>query len=328
MTLEVVPYEAAHAEAWDAFCAGAFNATMLHTRRFLCYHGDRFEDLSLLLRDGTKLLGVFPAARSLSDPTLVVSHPGATYGGLVHQAKLGGARMMFALEAIARHYAAAGYRRLHYKPVPFIYPTIPAQDDLYALFRLGARRLRCDLASCIDLGAPRAPSQRRRRGLSKALSAVSLSSDPGHLEALWAVIAENLARKHGARPVHSVHELMLLRHRFPDQISLRVALIDGAVEAGIVLFNSINVWHAQYIAASETAYTISALDAVFDAAIRDAHQIGARYFDFGISTEQEGHLLNDGLHRFKTEFGGGGVAYEFYELQLDNNILGIPLTRQ
>jgi len=58
------------------------------------------------------------------------------------------------------------------------------------------------------------------------------------------------------------------------------------------------------------------LDAIFDAALQEAVVAGARYFNFGVCTEEDGRVLNEGLYRFKSEFGGGGVAYEFYEMDL------------
>jgi lipid II:glycine glycyltransferase (peptidoglycan interpeptide bridge formation enzyme) len=132
---------------------------------------------------------------------------------------------------------------------------------------------------------------------------------------LWCVVRQNLARKYDVHPVHSLEELTMLKERFPELIQVRCALIDGVVIAGVVFFNAARVWHAQYIAASEVAYEVSALDAVFDAAIIEAQQAGARYFDFGTSNQDGGKVLNDGLYRFKSEFGGGGVAHEFYELE-------------
>jgi hypothetical protein len=44
--------------------------------------------------------------------------------------------------------------------------------------------------------------------------------------------------------------------------------------------------------------------------------LGARYFDFGVSNEQGGQILNEGLYRFKMSFGAGGVVHEFYEVAL------------
>ena len=316
MSIEIIAYTQAHETAWEDLCTGAVNSTLLHTRGFLSYHGDRFKDLSVLIIESGKLVGVFPAAESPSDTKLVISHPGITYGGIVHRGWLTGMRMIDALTALAEYYGKNGYQRLQYKSIPFIYTKTPAQDDLYALFRLGARRVRCDLSCTIDLTNRQPHSERRRRGLKKALKTVTLSNDPALLDELWAVIAQNLVRKHDAKPVHSLAELTLLKDRFPQLITIHCALMDGHVEAGVVFFNSPSVWHAQYIAASEIAYNVSALDAVFDAAITDAQQTGVRYFDFGTSNEDGGKVLNDGLYRYKSEFGGGGIAHEYYEVNL------------
>jgi len=318
VSLQIVPYSQAHEMAWEQCCAEAVNGTFLHTCRFLSYHGDRFKDASVLMVDAGKVRGVFPAAQSPADPGLVVSHPGSTFGGVVHQGWLNGARMLEALAALSDHYQNLGYQRLLYKAVPHIFTRKPAQDDLYALFRLGAQRVRCDLSCALDLIHRPPMSGRRQRELKKTQKLVTMSSDPGLLDDLWAVITHNLARKHNARPVHSLPELVLLMGRFPGQIFIRCALMAGRVEAGIILFNGPSAWHLQYVGASESAYEVSALDAVFDAAITEAQLAGARYFDFGISNEEDGRVLNDGLYRFKSGFGGGGVAHEFYEIRFGN----------
>lgn len=316
MSIEIVAYSSEHESLWEQFCTDAVNSTFLHTRRFLSYHGDRFKDLSAIICDSGKIVGLFPAAASTTELEQVVSHPGITYGGIIHQGWLGGMRMIEALSALSLFYRDRGYHRLLYKAIPHIYTATPAQDDLYALFRLDAKRVRCDLSCTVDLDHCLARSERRRRGLKKAQKVVSLSSDPSLLGELWAVIAENLGRKHNASPVHTLAELALLMARFPEQIIIRCALLEGRVEAGVVLFNAKSVWHAQYIAASQRAYEVSALDAVFDTIITQARQTGVRYFDFGTSNEDGGKVLNDGLYRFKSEFGGGGVVHEFYELRV------------
>jgi hypothetical protein len=316
MNIEIVPYTPEHEHTWDQFCASSVNATLLHTRRFLSYHADRFQDSSALIVESGRVMGLFPAAASPTDSGLLVSHPGATYGGIAHQGWLTGTRMLTALTALCKYYEGSGYQRLLYKAIPYIYTNGVAQDDLYALFRLGAQRVRCDLSCAIDLDNRKTPSERRRRGLRQAQKAVTLSNDPTLLRELWQVITENLTRKHNARPVHAFEELALLMDRFPKRISIYCALLEGHVEAGVVFFNSLHVWHAQYIAASERGYAVSALDAVFAAALGDAVATGARHFDFGTSNVDGGMFLNEDLYRFKAEFGGGGVVHEFFELEL------------
>lgn len=316
MTTDVVRYLPSLSEAWDAFCVNAVNGTFLHTRRFLGYHGDRFRDVSALLMQNGDIVGVFPAAQGPADPAMVVSHPGITYGGIVHAGGLSGGRMVEALERLRTHYLADGYQRLRYKAVPHLYQSRPSQDDLYALFRLGASRSRCDLSCTIDLKDRAKPSERRRRGLKKALKSVFVVVGAEHVRPLWRVLSENLTRKHDAAPVHSVDEIEQLITLFPGFIELICAQIDGQVEAGVVVFKTRTVWHAQYIAASETAYSVSALDAVFDRAVAEASSAGVRYFDFGTSNEREGTVLNEGLYQYKHEYGGGGVVHEFYDIDL------------
>ena len=316
MTIRAEPFSEAQACDWDRFCDGAINATLLHTRRFLSYHGTRFKDRSVVLLNDQAIVGVLPAAEHPSDASLVVSHPGATYGGLVHDGNLTGERTLQALQAVTTLYREQGYAKFQYKALPHTYAQSPAQDDLYALFRLGAARTRCDLSSTIDLTARRARPDRRRRALKKALNQVTVEWNALDWPQVWQLIADNLARKHDARPVHSAQELATLHQRFPEHIRVASATHEGLPVAAVVLFNSRQVWHAQYIASDETGHALNALDAVFESAIERASQAGARYFDFGTSNEQAGEVLNSGLYRFKTEFGGGGVAHEFYQLNI------------
>lgn len=319
MALSIRPFQTEDSEQWDAFCAHADQSTLLHTRRFLSYHGERFVDRSLLIEEDGRLLGLLPAAEHPSQHDSIVSHPGLTYGGLLHTGALRGARMIDAIAAIGQYFHAIGYQRLIYKAVPTFYQRRPAQDDLYALFRLGAMRTRCDLSSTIDLDNRGAVTERRRRSLKKSQKAgVSVHVGIEYLPLLWKVVAENLARKHGVTAVHSLDEMDLLMKRFPNEIRCVCGVLDEDVVAGVIIFSTPMADHAQYIASSTIGYEVAALDAVFDHCIAEAGHMQKRWFDFGISTEAGGTNLNDGLYGFKTEFGSGGFVHEFYELLLRN----------
>ncbi|MDR7376293.1 hypothetical protein J2X19_000951 [Rhodoferax ferrireducens] len=316
MTIQVRPFEARDADAWDSYCGQALQGTFLHTRRFLSYHGDRFVDQSLILECDKKWVGLFPAA---SDPVrreCIISHPGITYGGLLHCGQLQGSSAMESLRQIQAYYRQQGFQEILYKAVPAIYHRAPAQDDLYALFRLGAVRVRADLSCTIDLQQRLRISSRRGRGLRKALAAgVEMAEGHTFLPALWEVLADNLQRKHQAVPVHSLAEISLLAERFPQNVRCVVARWQQKIVAGVLLFNTPSVHHAQYIASSAEGYRLSALDAIFDNCITMAIEAGCRWFDFGTSNEQGGTILNNSLYEFKSEFGGGGVVHEFYTLR-------------
>lgn len=316
--LRVRRYVDADGAAWDGLVAGSWNGTFLHSRRFLSYHGDRFRDASLVIEDGKgRPVGVFPAAIDPADERRVVSHPGISYGGVVHEGALQGAEMIAAMRQMVDLYRDEGVEVLRYKATPYVYHRVPSGDDLYALFRLGANRYRSDLAAVIDVAARPEPSSRRRRGLRKAEErGVRVATGPDHLAPVWEVLTETLASRHDARPVHTLAEIELLRSRFPEAIDCAVGTLDGRVVAGVVSFRTPLTVHAQYIGSSEAGREAAALDSIFRHEVERCVAEGTRYFSFGTSTEAEGTVLNEGLYRFKTEFGAGGVTHDFFELPL------------
>ena len=306
----IMPYSPERAAAWDDAVAASVNGTLLHTRAYLGYHGDRFRDVSVTVGDA-----VFAAAEDPGDPTAVVSHPGITYGGIVHDGGLRGEAMVDALRAVASYYKGLGYRTLRYKAVPAIYHREPAQDDLYALFRLGARLYRRDLSATVDVAAGTAPRADRRRNprVAERRGAV-LSRDPAHLDAFWAVLTGSLAARHAVRPVHTVDEMRTLMETFPGAITLETVLVDGSVVGGTVHYRTARVVHCQYSAASPEGAKAYALDLAFSDAIATCD---VPYYDFGVSTERDGTVLNASLYEFKTSFGARGTVCDFYDLTLD-----------
>jgi len=302
-------------EEWDELVGRSTYGTFLHTRRFLNYHGSRFIDTSICIRNSSGLLGVLPAAEDSRSASTVISHPGITYGGLVHDGSLSGELMISALRKSLELWGRRGFDRLHYKAVPRIYHRSPCDDDIYALFRLKARLYRCDLSVAIDLSNRQSVSTRRKRSLKKARSSgLQVQDSPSCADRFWPVLEENLKQKYGAMPVHALHEIILLEELFPENVRFLTAHYEGEVVAGVVLFVTQNTTHSQYIASSALGQKLNALDLIFERAINEAVERHHRYFNFGISTEDNGRMLNEGLFQFKMEFGGGSIAHEFYEI--------------
>lgn len=312
------PEDPRDAEAWDNVVARSCTGTMMHTRRFISYHGDRFRDHSLVVEDRRgKVVGVIPAAEDPADPEMITSHPGLTYGGLVHDGALRGAAMVEALAEIASHYRELGYRGFRYKVVPAIYRSEPSDDDLYALFRIGARHYRCDLSAAIDLSRRGRVSHSRPQRRRKAEAAgVIAEEDWGEIATFWRILELNLAQRHDAAPVHSLDEIRLLRDRFPDDILLMAGRIGDVLVGGIVLFLAGPVLKAQYTATTEEGRATFAIDPITEGAIDLARERGCRFFDFGTATLDGGRILSQDLYQFKISFGAGGLAYDHYELDL------------
>jgi len=315
--LKIIKYTSEKANEWDNFCKVAFNSTFIHTRLFLNHQNNKFKDLSVLIYKANKIIGLLPAAESLDNKNLVVSHPGLTYGGIIHNGKINGEVMIQLFEKfIIPYYFQLGYHKLVYKAVPYIYNINPCADDLYAFFRLSAHRLSCNLSSAIDLHYNFSFSKRRQRAYKKLKDKVVLSKESFYLKDLYEVIKTNLKKKYDASPVHSINELEELINRFPHNIRLYTGFVDDNLHGGLIVFISSNVWHLQYISSTDIGLKYSILDFIIRETVNDAKNNGVRFFDFGTSNEDFGKALNTGLYKFKTEFGGGGVVYETYEVDL------------
>lgn len=318
--MNIRPYIEADAHAWDSLVAESAQGNFLHSRRFLSYHGDRFRDASLLVfNDKDQLRGVFPAAVAHADPQQVVSHPGSTYGGLVHAGGVRADEVMSMFEAIAGWFARAGYRSLVYKSVPLHVQRSPDQADLYALWRMGASIARRDLWNTLDLAVPRKLSKGHRWSLKKAskIGVTAKREDNRLYPAFHALLSECLNDRHSALPVHAVDELAEIHARFPETIELWGAYdqYDNLI-AGVWLFKlHEHCWHTQYIAATEPGRELFATDLLLETIISAAQQAGIRYFSFGASTYDGGRELNAGLFGFKAGFGHGAVIHDFYQME-------------
>ncbi|HEV2100101.1 MAG TPA: hypothetical protein VGR45_14410, partial [Stellaceae bacterium] len=270
-------------------------------------------DSSLLFFARGRLLGVLPANRQ---GDIVYSHQGLTFGGVVADDKLTIARTLAVFDALRCYLGERGVGSLIYKAVPHIYHRRPADEDLYALFRNGAGLIRRDVATAIDYSAPRIPSEARRWGLRYAAKQGLAFGESGAWPEYWDLLTSVLAERHAIRPVHSLSEIMLLRGRFPQAIRLFTALSPaGSLLAGVVIFETPTVAHAQYAAASAEGRAARALDGLYTFVI-DFYRSSKRWFDFGISTDCDGRVLNMGLAQQKEEFGGSSVVYDVYRVSI------------
>lgn len=310
-------YNSGHRLAWDAFIDGSKNGTFMLKRDYVEYHADRFIDASIVFCDDSDaIVAVLPASRHADE---LRSHGGLTYGGIIVDKRMTAAKMLEVFDALKDFLRKKDIARLIYKRVPPIYYNYPSDEDLYALFRNGAKLFRRDLSTAIDLHDPLPFSSVRTRYAKKACKMGLEVRESDDYEQYVAVLTDVLKSRHNVRPPHTADELRLLASRFPQTIKLFCAYRSEVMLAGVLIFDTPQVVHAQYIANSEEGRKVGALDLVMEYLV-NAYALRRRYFDFGISTEDGGRILNEGLVGQKEMFGGRSVVYDFYELEVVNEI--------
>lgn len=314
------PYQPADAARWDQLVDQSSHATFLHTRRFLDYHRDRLDDASLVLVDAKdRWVGVFPAALDPRDPTVVVSHPGCTYGGVVPSAAGSRADTVHAMiDAIVDH-VLQHRSTIVYKAVPAHVVPVPLQSDIHRLWLRGAEMIRRDLWNAFPLDVPRKMSKGHKWSRGQARKAeleVRPLIEDADYAAFHHMLSANLAARHDTRPVHSVADLQDLRSRLGDTVALYGVRAPGGpwlATTWVFRFGT-RAWHTQYIASSPDGRDVGATVFLLDGVIQAAAEAGVAWFSFGASTEEAGRSLNAGLYGHKAGFGAGAVVADTYRL--------------
>ena len=302
-------------ENWNAFIGKAKNATFLFHRDFMEYHKDRFQDYSLIVLDGEKWVAVLPANVVGED---VFSHQGLTYGGLVYNEKVKLASVIEILKSILLFLNDNHIEKLQLKLIPSIYHQKPAEELNYALFLAEAQLIRRDSLAVIDLSKPYIISKTRKECIRRGIKNKLVIKEELNFKLFWEEVLEpNLESKYQAKPVHRIAEIEMLQQKFPNNIRHFNVYQDGIIVAGTTIFISKNVAHPQYVSGMNNKNELGSLDFLYHHLITSVFK-KKRFFDFGISNEEQGKKLNEGLVFWKESFGASIIVHDFYEVKTSN----------
>lgn len=313
--IELLPYSPNLATAWDAFVDKAKNGTFLYKRGYMDYHSDRFVDCSLMFYKRGELIGQLPASWNKERRT-VTSHGGLTYGSILLSE---GATTVDTLNMM--HSAAAWFAHHHgakewlYKTLPYIYNSVPGEEDLYALFRIGAQLVGRSVASVIHSDRRVPMRTLRKRCVAKSRKSNLIYEESHAWNDFWPLLKQVLKSRHDATPVHNLSEIQLLASRFPENIRLFVARHDDQVVAGTVVYETDMVTHTQYLAVSDEGTQHYALDGLI-VYLAEERYADKPYVDLGTSMDPGTSLLNEGLIFQKEGFGARAVVYDTYSIKL------------
>ena len=295
--------------AWDTFISGAKNATFLFARGFMEYHSDRFTDYSLLVYKDDLLYAVLPA-NIVGDK--LYSHQGLTYGSLVLSKS---AKLLYTFEAFKALLAflnAKAISTLELRNIPTFYNTMPSDELSYFLFKANATLIKRDALMVIDTSTKIKFQKNRREGINKAKRNGLTIAVEHNFEGFWnEILIPNLQKKHGVAPVHSLEEIQLLAAKFPDHIKQVNVYKDNVIVAGTTLFLTKTTIHPQYVSGNSDKNAFGSLDLAYDYIINHFDS-SRRYFDFNISSEENGTALNSGLIFWKESCGARTYVADNY----------------
>jgi hypothetical protein len=311
--MKIVQYNKDYKKDWNDFIKNTKNFHFFFHREYLEYHSDRFEDFSLLFFDEKeRLIALLPA--NIKD-NIFYSHQGLTFGGFLIDNKMKTTIMLDLFTKLKVFLKEKNIEKIIYKSIPYIYHRLPSEEDRYALFRNKARLFRRDVTTTINLTNKIKYQEQRKRTIKKALKNALVVEKSKNFEQYWKILEDTLKSKHNSQPIHSAKEIIKLHNLFPENIKLYIAKKDDEILAGTIIFENETIVHTQYLANSDRGRDFGALDLIIDKLINEVYK-DKQYFDFGISNEDAGWVLNSGLISQKEGFGARAVVQDFYELEI------------
>ncbi len=310
---KLIQYNDQKKDAWNAVVSSSKNGNFLHLREYIGYHACRFDEQSVIIEKKGYPVAIFPCNKINDDK--IVSHGGLTYAGLIYSNKLSISDIIEIFQLLIEYYRKQNCSCIIYKAIPHVFHRYPSEEDLYVLYRLQAKLIRRDIASVIELNSSRPKlSGSRKNKINKAIKS-RIEIKGGLFFDVYHVLLSDVLAKFNTNPVHSLDEMRMLNSRFPEQIRLFGAFAEEQLLAGSLIYDFGHIVHTQYMTNSEQGKKTGALDYLISYLI-DTVYCDRHYFSFGISTEQNGYYLNEGLIYQKEDIGGRGVVFDHYEINL------------
>ncbi|MEH6538125.1 MAG: GNAT family N-acetyltransferase [Psychroserpens sp.] len=279
------------------------------------YHQDRFNDFSLMIYKNEKLVALLPANKVDNE---VFSHQGLTYGGLLLDSNIKFRDTLNVLRVVLKFLYDHDISSINVKLIPPIYVGQPSDELSYLMFLTKAELIRRDALAVLKLNNRPKRSKDRVEGYKRGLKNNLVIKEVQDFDAFWNVVLKvNLQEKHQANPVHSLNEITLLKEKFPNRIRQFNVYKDENIVAGTTIFETEYVAHSQYISGNSDKNTLGSLDFLHTHLIENVFK-HKMYFDFGISNENSGKNVNEGLQYWKEGFGARTVTQDFYLVRTEN----------
>jgi hypothetical protein len=324
--LEIRQYHPDQEAEWDAFIDNqSINGTFLQSRRFLNYHKNRFADVSLMFYRNSKLVCVCPGCEITDGgEKIFYSHKGSTFGGLIFDKKeYAASQVLEIIEKTKSYLCENGYVKAILKITPDIFSLRPADLLEYCLWSQDFENY-CELSTYvdysiygIDIAANFNSNHRRKKNRYEKLGATFRALENEiEIREFHKILEENLA-KHGAIPVHTFAELLELQVHLPDETEFYGVFQNDIMLAGTMMFyfHKVGVAHTQYLCSRQSLDEVSPMSFLYFNILQTMRDKGFKKMSWGISTEEQGRLLNTGLIWFKESVGSSHAVNRIYLLE-------------
>lgn len=309
--IEIRRYGSEDRVAWDAFVYEAKNGHFMLTRGYMDHHGDTFLDASMMFYRKNRLIAVMPAH---VDDGVLWSHRGLSFAGVISHRRMRTSWMLDLFERLRARLVEDGLQALMYKTVPWPYQDYPAEEDLYALYLMGATcedmKVTYALRPSHFAGVHETARNLRNRAVRAGVT-VRLTNE---LATFFEIHRQMHEERHMAEPLHSYEELAELTERFPEHILLYGAFEEETMIGGLMVFVDRTTVRMQKMGLTSRGRELYVQSLLVDALMREA-DFQDRWIDFGTSMDPSTGGLQHPVAFFKETLGGAAIVTRTFRLE-------------
>jgi len=316
MTLSIIKYNKEYIHIWDKFVEEELFGTIYHTRNFISYHPEnRFQDESIIIYLDDVIACVLPCCKKGDK---YFSYTGATYGGPV----------------ISRNYAKVKYMKLIIDKIFDYYENkiefrlandIYFNESCHSLYFLLSQKTKIypELSWYIkssDDFIEKIVNKRNKKNLKKSLTDLEITCDYEKEEykeenyiKFYDILKKNLNTNHQSDPTHSLEEFLKVKNLLKEKQRLYLVKNKENILGGVFVIKvTQQCWYTFYISRNiDLDKTNMSVMYLMYKISQDAKKENVTYVDYGISTEDRGKLINEGLTDYKESSLGGISNYRY-----------------
>lgn len=312
--LKIIKYNEHLNDIWDDFIYSSYNGTIYHTRKFLNYHPEnKFIDHSILIYNNNDLVSVVPAAKKGEK---YFSHHGATYGGIVIKDKYWFSikHLRKLVNLIIQHYD----KKIEMRVANDIYFNHSQSTLIYLLSQ--HLNIKLELSWYItkyDINNIKNKDNIRNfkkiKKNDKFISYITDNTDD-YIN-YYHILYNSLTTRHNSKPTHTLDDFLKVKTILKDKQKLCIVKHNDIIISGIFLIEVCpKKYYIFYISKNweykdiNTNMISASLLMVVD--YFDKH-VEYDIIDLGITTENTGSTINEGLSIFKESSLCGISSYRY-----------------
>jgi len=314
MIFEIIKYSKEYLDIWDNFVNNELFGTIYHTRQFINYHPEnRFVDESILVYNENKeLVTVLPCCKKENK---YFSYSGATYGGPVISKKYYKFKhLKIIINSIFEYYD----NKIEFRVANDIY----FKESCYILYFLLSQKtvIYPELSWYINTNdnfMDNILNKRNKTILNKQLKDKSIicyhSNEINDYITFHSILTKNLNTNHNTNPTHSLDEFLKVKEILNDKQRLYLIRDKENILGGVYIIKvTSQCWYSFYISRNIEVHnsSISIMYLMYKISC-DAKKENVKYVDYGISTEECGKIINEGLTEYKENSLGGTSNYRY-----------------